>query len=158
MIRARISAPTPNWGQPPSTVTRWFVFVMLVSMVSESRGLIVRRFMTYRRKHGDVNNKPNETEPFLGCVVLLNGILEGKHSSFRFLLCFVLCLQPKTHDLWPYALTGYAHICTGCVMVIWDWLNESGNYSIRNSPENQSESDYEQISFLSKCLFFECFV
>lgn len=51
MILAQISAPTPNWGQPPSTVTRWLVFITLVSIVSTSRGLMVRRFITCKSVH-----------------------------------------------------------------------------------------------------------
>ncbi|KAF2981083.1 hypothetical protein EK904_010384 [Melospiza melodia maxima] len=42
-----ISAPTPNWGQPPSTVTRWFVLTTLASTVSMSIGRMVRRFITW---------------------------------------------------------------------------------------------------------------
>lgn len=46
MRRADISAPTPNWGQPPSTVTKWFVFITDLMIVSSSIGRIVRRLMT----------------------------------------------------------------------------------------------------------------
>lgn len=47
MIWAQISAPTPNWGQPPSTVSRWLVFITLVSMHSTSMGRMVRRLITW---------------------------------------------------------------------------------------------------------------
>lgn len=50
MILAQISAPTPNWGHPPSTVTRWFVLTTLASTVSMSIGRMVRRFMTWGRR------------------------------------------------------------------------------------------------------------
>lgn len=50
MILAQISDPTPNCGQPPSTVTRWFVFATLASTVSISIGLMVRRFITLKKK------------------------------------------------------------------------------------------------------------
>ena len=60
MILAQISAPTPNWGQPPSTVTRWFVFITLASMVSMSRGLMVRRFMTWAHDSWRVKNTENK--------------------------------------------------------------------------------------------------
>lgn len=48
MTLAQISAPTPNWGQPPSTVTRWFVFITLVSIHSTSIGRMVRRLITWQ--------------------------------------------------------------------------------------------------------------
>lgn len=47
MILAQISAPTPNCGQPPSMVTRWFVLTTLASTVSTSMGRMVRRFITW---------------------------------------------------------------------------------------------------------------
>ena len=37
-IWAMISDPTPNAGKPPSTVTRWFVFLTDLMMVSISSG------------------------------------------------------------------------------------------------------------------------
>lgn len=49
MTLAQISAPTPNWGQPPSTVTRWLVFITLVSILSTSMGRIVRRLITWHK-------------------------------------------------------------------------------------------------------------
>lgn len=48
MILAQISAPTPNWGQPPSTVIRWLVFITLASIVSTSSGLMLRRLITWK--------------------------------------------------------------------------------------------------------------
>ena len=45
-IDAAISAPTPNWGQPPSMVTKRFVFFTEVAMHSMSNGLMLRRFIT----------------------------------------------------------------------------------------------------------------
>lgn len=47
MILAQISAPTPNWGQPPSTVTRWLVFITLASILCTSIGRMVRRLITW---------------------------------------------------------------------------------------------------------------
>lgn len=58
MILAQISAPTPNCGQPPSTVTRWLVLITLVSMLSTSKGRMVRRLITWHtedRQTGIVN-------------------------------------------------------------------------------------------------------
>ena len=46
MMLAQISAPTPNCGQPPSTVTRWFVFITDLMMASLSNGRMLRRLMT----------------------------------------------------------------------------------------------------------------
>lgn len=54
MTLAQISAPTPNWGQPPSTVTRWLVFITLVSIQSTSRGRIVRRLITWHKDTQEV--------------------------------------------------------------------------------------------------------
>lgn len=84
MIRARTSAPTPNWGQPPSTVMRWLVFIILVSMVSVSRGRMVRMLITYRRKHRHFKllfnklieiNVKCEQILWIKCVFLKNCIL-----------------------------------------------------------------------------------
>lgn len=54
MILAQISAPTPNWGQPPSTVTRWLVFITLVSILSTSIGRMVRRLITWHKDRQEV--------------------------------------------------------------------------------------------------------
>lgn len=85
MILAQISAPTPNWGQPPSTVTRWLVFMTLVSMLSTSMGRMVRRLITWRRR---VGGSAKITEPRSSCRIkmcawcylALNALL-GKDSG-----------------------------------------------------------------------------
>ena len=46
MMRAAISAPTPDCGQPSSTVTQRPVFMTERTTVSMSIGRIVRRSMT----------------------------------------------------------------------------------------------------------------
>lgn len=46
MTRAQTSAPMPHWGQPPSTVTKWFVFTTDLMIVSSSSGRSERRFTT----------------------------------------------------------------------------------------------------------------
>ena len=49
MMRAQISEPIPHWGQPPSTVTRWFVFITDFMIASSSIGRRVRKLMTCRQ-------------------------------------------------------------------------------------------------------------
>lgn len=61
MILAQISAPTPNWGQPPSTVTRWLVFITLVSILSTSIGRMVRRLITWHTDRQEVVNRSQTT-------------------------------------------------------------------------------------------------
>ena len=46
IIFAAISAPTPNCGHPPSTVTKWLVFITELIIVSSSMGLIVLKLIT----------------------------------------------------------------------------------------------------------------
>ena len=60
MIRALISAPIPNCGQPPSTVTRWLVFMTELMMASSSMGRIVRRLITWGTS-GTHHHKENYT-------------------------------------------------------------------------------------------------
>jgi hypothetical protein len=50
MTRAASSAPTPDCGQPSSTVTMWLVFLTLLIMAGTSRGRMVRRLITCGNK------------------------------------------------------------------------------------------------------------
>ena len=52
IILAQTSAPIPLWGQPPSTVIIWFVFITDLTIVSSSRGRIVRKFTTWIEYRG----------------------------------------------------------------------------------------------------------
>lgn len=45
-IRDTISAPTPDWGHPCSTETRWFVFFTDSKTVSKSNGLKLLKLIT----------------------------------------------------------------------------------------------------------------
>ena len=45
-IDADISAPTPNCGQQPSTVTKWLVFITELMIASLSIGRMVRKLIT----------------------------------------------------------------------------------------------------------------
>lgn len=76
MMRAQISAPMPNCGQPPSTVTRWLVFITLPSMHSTSMGRMVRRLITWKTSavKGPAQN-PTGPEPTGGSHLAVDSLL-----------------------------------------------------------------------------------
>ena len=46
IILAQISEPIPHCGQPPSTVTRWFVFIIEFMIVCSSKGRRLLKLIT----------------------------------------------------------------------------------------------------------------
>lgn len=77
-IDAAISAPTPNWGQPPSMVTKRFVFFTEVAMHSMSNGLMLRRFITC------LPTTQNQNDP-IKCKLLMDSwdtLLQGNNLQF----------------------------------------------------------------------------
>ena len=80
-MQAEISAPTPCWGQPPSTVIAWPVFFTDSFTVSMSRGRMERRLTTWGESRMYLNVIQTIQSPHLTADALLGKNVRSVHGK-----------------------------------------------------------------------------